>query len=51
MRIYKDESGRKLLIEKGLLIAEKYTWQKTADAVWASLLETARPPNPQEESR
>jgi glycosyltransferase involved in cell wall biosynthesis len=51
MRIYKDESGRKLLIEKGLHIAEKYTWQKTADAVWESLVETARPPNPQEESR
>ncbi|MDB5208335.1 MAG: glycosyltransferase family 4 protein, partial [Flavisolibacter sp.] len=38
MRIYKDEMGRKDLIKKGLVVAQKYSWQKTADAVWKSLM-------------
>lgn len=42
MRIYKDESGRKALIEKGLAIAQSYTWQRTADAVWLAIEATAR---------
>lgn len=37
MRIYKDEEGKKVLIKKGLKIAEKYSWEKTADAVWEEL--------------
>jgi len=41
MRIYKDEDGRRTLIEKGLLVASKYTWEKTADAVWESIVATA----------
>lgn len=39
MRIYKDESGRSALIQKGLLAAQKYSWKKTADAVWEGLME------------
>lgn len=38
MRIYKDEEGRKGLIQKGLRIAEKYKWERTADAVWDGLM-------------
>lgn len=38
MRIYKDEMGRKDLIKKGLVVAQKYSWQKTTDAVWKSLM-------------
>ncbi|GAA4738528.1 glycosyltransferase family 4 protein [Flavisolibacter ginsenosidimutans] len=38
MRIYKDEVGRKLLIEKGKIVAEKYSWEKTAEGVWEELL-------------
>ncbi|RYZ25217.1 MAG: glycosyltransferase family 1 protein [Chitinophagaceae bacterium] len=41
MRIYKDEDGRRALIEKGLLVAKKYSWEKTADAVWESIIKTA----------
>jgi glycosyltransferase involved in cell wall biosynthesis len=41
MRIYKDEDGRRELIEKGAAIAEQYTWQRTADAVWQAITETA----------
>jgi hypothetical protein len=41
MRIYKDEDGRKALIENGIVIAQKYTWQQTADAVWESIRKAA----------
>lgn len=37
MRIYKDESERAALIQKGLVVAENYTWDKTADAVWEAI--------------
>lgn len=40
MRIYKDEKGRKDLIQKGFAAAQKYSWQKTADGVWDSLMKT-----------
>lgn len=43
MRIYKDEKGRKELIEKGSIISQKYTWQKTAEAVWECLMNSASP--------
>lgn len=39
MRIYKDEEERNGLIEKGFLVAQKYTWEKTADAVWQTITE------------
>jgi glycosyltransferase involved in cell wall biosynthesis len=41
MRIYKDENERKELIKKGFIVAKKYTWQRTADAVWEALVKTA----------
>ncbi len=41
MRIYKDEKERNDLIEKGFLVAQKYSWQKTADGVWDSLIKAA----------
>jgi glycosyltransferase involved in cell wall biosynthesis len=43
MRIYKDETERKGLIKKGWAVAQKYTWQKTANAVWESLMKTVAP--------
>lgn len=42
MRIYKDEDGRKELIEKGGGIAQPYTWERTADAVWQGIMNTVR---------
>jgi glycosyltransferase involved in cell wall biosynthesis len=42
MRIYKDEDGRKELIEKGAGIAPQYTWERTADAVWQGIMDAAR---------
>ena len=41
MRIYKDEDGRKKLIEKGLTVAQQYTWEQTAQAVWESIMKAA----------
>lgn len=37
MRIYKDERERNGLIEKGLVVSSKYSWQKTAEEVWKSI--------------
>lgn len=34
MLIYKDESLRNKLIEKGKTISAKYSWQRTADLLW-----------------
>jgi glycosyltransferase involved in cell wall biosynthesis len=42
MRTYKDEDGRKKLVNDGYEIAQKYSWQKTADMVWECLMETSR---------
>lgn len=41
MRVYKDEEERKGLIEKGFTIAQKYSWEKTAEGVWENLIDTA----------
>jgi glycosyltransferase involved in cell wall biosynthesis len=41
MRIYKDEGGRSALIQKGLVVAEKYTWKKTTYAVWEGIKKAA----------
>lgn len=41
MLIYKDENLRKQLIEKGKAIAGKYTWQKSAEIFWESVIKTA----------
>ena len=38
MLLYKDESQRNRLIEKGKLIAAQYNWEKTADLFWQSIL-------------
>lgn len=38
MRIYKDESERAALIKKGFAVAEKYSWEKTAEAVWEAMI-------------
>lgn len=40
MLIYKDESLRNQLIEKGKSIAEKYSWDKSAELFWESILKT-----------
>jgi hypothetical protein len=34
MLLYKDESLRNRLVEKGKTVVEKYNWDKTADALW-----------------
>lgn len=38
MLIYKDESLRKQLIEKGKQNIEKYNWERSADLFWQSIL-------------
>jgi len=38
MRIYKDENLRNELIQKGIHVACQYSWQKTADLLWQSIL-------------
>jgi len=38
MLIYKDEKLRKELIEKGKIIAARYSWQRTAELLWQSIL-------------
>jgi glycosyltransferase involved in cell wall biosynthesis len=37
MFIYKNEGERKELIQKGLPIAARYTWQRTAELVWEAI--------------
>lgn len=41
MLIFKDETLRSRLIEQGKLVAGKYSWEKTADGLWLSILEAA----------
>ena len=41
MRVYKDEEERKGLIKKGFVVAERYSWEKTAEAVWHAIIKTA----------
>ena len=38
MRIYKDEKLRQELINKGQPIISKYTWDKTAELLWQTIL-------------
>jgi glycosyltransferase involved in cell wall biosynthesis len=40
MRIYKDENLRKELIEKGKLISQEYSWKRTAELLWQTILQT-----------
>lgn len=44
MLIYKDENLRSRLIEKGKAVAEKYSWQRTADLLWESILKAVHSP-------
>jgi glycosyltransferase involved in cell wall biosynthesis len=41
MRIYKDEDLRSRLIEKGTVVAAKYSWERTADLLWESIVKAA----------
>jgi glycosyltransferase involved in cell wall biosynthesis len=41
MLIYKDETLRKDLIEKGKSISEKYSWDRTAGLLWQSIVKAA----------
>jgi glycosyltransferase involved in cell wall biosynthesis len=38
MLIYKDENLRKDLIEKGKIIALQYSWERTAEQIWQTIL-------------
>lgn len=42
MRIYKDETARTGLIERGKTAAQKYTWQHTADALWHCIMRAVK---------
>jgi glycosyltransferase involved in cell wall biosynthesis len=41
MLLYKDESLRDRLIDKGRPISEKYDWERTAGLVWDSMMKAA----------
>lgn len=38
MRLYKDERGRRELIEKGKEAAKRFSWEKTAEGVWEGMM-------------
>ena len=38
LKIYKDETLRNKLIEKGKIRSKEFTWQKSADKLWESIL-------------
>jgi len=40
MLIYKDEDLRKLMIQKGKAVASKYSWKRSAELLWESVLKT-----------
>ena len=40
MLVYKDESLRSSMIEKGKTIAAQYSWKRTAELLWESVLKT-----------
>ena len=42
MLLYKDENLRKQLIEKGRQITRQYSWDKTADLVWMSIVKAGQ---------
>jgi glycosyltransferase involved in cell wall biosynthesis len=42
MLLYKDEKLRNDLIQKGRLVAEEYSWEKTADLLWQSIGKAVR---------
>ncbi len=41
MLLYKDENLRKELIRKGQQVAGQYSWDRTADLLWQSIIKTA----------
>ena len=41
MTLYKDESLRARLIEKGYKVEPGFTWDRSADLVWEALMKTA----------
>ncbi|HEY0031362.1 MAG TPA: glycosyltransferase family 1 protein [Bacteroidia bacterium] len=43
LQLYKDESLRNSLIEKGRKRKLAFSWDKTADALWKSILKTVEP--------
>jgi glycosyltransferase involved in cell wall biosynthesis len=42
MLLYKDETLRKELIQKGRKVSKEYTWEKTADLLWHCILKACR---------
>jgi glycosyltransferase involved in cell wall biosynthesis len=42
MLLYKDEKLRNELVQKGRLVAEEYSWEKTADLLWQSICKAIR---------
>lgn len=43
MMLYKDESVRKKIIEKGDSIVSQYNWERTAELFWQSILKACSP--------
>ncbi len=42
MLLFRDEKLRKILIEKGKIQAEKYSWNDTADLLWKEIEKCAK---------
>ena len=43
MRLYKDETLRNQLIEKGKLVVQNFSWDRTAEMLWQCILKAVRP--------
>ncbi|MCW3074084.1 MAG: glycosyltransferase family 4 protein [Flaviaesturariibacter sp.] len=43
MLIYKDETWRSHLIERGKKVSANYSWDRTADLLWESILKAVKP--------
>ncbi|NOT52132.1 MAG: glycosyltransferase family 4 protein [Chitinophagaceae bacterium] len=40
MLLYKDETLKKELVEKGKIVSKEYSWDRTSDLLWQSILKT-----------
>ena len=42
MLLYKNENLRNEMIEKGKVVVQEYSWDKTADLLWQSIVKTVK---------
>jgi glycosyltransferase involved in cell wall biosynthesis len=42
MLLYKDESLRDRLIQKGLTVSEQYSWERSSELLWQCIIKTIK---------